>query len=490
MKKTRILSLILSSCMIFTLAGCQQSYSGPINGKDHEEGVVEKDTDEEGDTERPEALPTPTDLAPLDEGGNDDAPQPAAPSQKNYTADWDGIWLPDDYSSFKGTLSIEASSTGDLQLTFTSGDKTATITGKETDYDEASYSYGTYVTASLENESNTSIRYSKEPDECYITYDGKDPMGGEEYVWIVFYAYGEGYHTAPEGYEDADQYGKFSRKDPMDSDYFYAETDDFIVEYRKSDSMYNGTQSCTCESYTLSSYDVNGCIEGWKKTKYIFEDENNAIECYNYQSSNYGGDYYKYYRDGSIVYMWYKASGYTKLNMVSKWYLNTHYNVTSSDEDYLIYSYFSKPITLAEYFMSLDDILYYNSVLGSHYCLDSKDAYLDVYISKEELSLYPYCDGNDYYRGNGYSVVKIDGMKVYTVYNDEYYNWLSSNNYEKAVVIQVYEFGTEKATVTEYQFVVNDITNSGITLDNFMSKTPDKVISHDFDMTRLRVGIN
>ena len=489
MKNSKVLSLILASCVIFSLAGCQQGYSGPINGKDHENDPVESNVENsrDDDTERPEVLPTPSDLAPIEEGGDDDPSQPA-PSQKNYTADWEGIWLSDEYNDFNGTLTVEPTSSGDLQFTFTYGDKSETITGKETAYDEASYSYGTYITASIENDSNAEIRYTKEPDDCYITYDGKIPCGGDEYTWIVFYKYGDGYHTAPSGYKDADQYGKFSRKDPLDSDYFYAETDDFIVEYKKAASMYNGNQSFACESYDLSSYDENGCIVGWKKTKYIFENEDNAIDCFNYQSGSYGGEYYRYFRDGNIVYQWYKASGYTKLNMVSNWYLNCHYCVVSSGEDSLIYSYYSKPVTAADYSLSLDDALYYRNVLGSHYCIDSKDAYLDVYISRNDMSLYTFCDDTNYYRGNGFSVVKVDGMKIYTVYMDEYYSWVGSDDYEKALIIQVYDFGTEESTVTEYQFVVDDVANSGITLDNFMNTTPDNVISHRFDMTRLKVG--
>ena len=474
--------------MIFSLAGCQQGGGGPINAGSHNREDVEDNNNDNDDTERPEVLPTPADLPPIGEDG-DDAPVPTVTGGKNYTADWEGEWLSDDYSDFIGMITVTTSSTGDLDLTFRSGDKTKTISGKETNYDEASYDYGTYVYANLQNNDDVTIRYSKEPDQTYITYDGKNPIDDSgDYIWITFYKFEGGYHIAPADYDDSDRYGKFSRKDPQDSDYFYAESDDFIVEYRKSDSMYNGTESISCESYALTSYGPSGSSIGWKKTKYIFEQEDDAIQCYNYQHDNYNNDYYKYYRDGNIVYQWYRTSGNTKMSQLYGWYLNSHYNIGSPSEDYLYYTYISKPLTAADFSLSLEDILYYRNIRGSHYCLDSKDAYLDVYIGQDSISLYPYCDGDDYYRGSGYSVVKVDGMKIYTIVNDEYYKWINGNNYEKAVIIQEYEFNGDEAVVTEYQFKVDDPDNSGITIDNFKSMTPDNTISHRFDMTRLRAG--
>ncbi len=489
MRKSRLIALILASCFALSFTGCQQNNSGPINSGSHNRDTSEKD-DDDNDDDNPGELP-PLDLPAAPEGGGDDTPVTVTttPGSKNYKAAWDGMWLSDEYDNFNGYLVVEPSASGDISIDFISGDKTVTITGKEINYDVANYDYGSFETAYLENSEGYSIAYEKEPDETYISFDGQNPFSNDgEYLWMRFYKFDGGYHTAPADFTDSDTYGYLSRKDSADSDYFFADTEDFILEYRKSDSMWNGTESVNCESYLLTSYDGNSNCTGWRKTKYVFENETDAVACYNYQNDNYGGDYYKYYRDGSIVYQWYKSSGYTKMSQVYGWYLGCHYCVMSASEDYLYYAYYSKPITAAEYTLSLEDVLYYRNVRGNHYCLDTKDASLEVYIGKESTSLYCYCDGDDYYRGSGYNIVKIDGMKVYTITNDEYYKWISGNNYQKALIFQVYEFGPEEATCTEYQFVVDDFENSGLTLDNFMSKTPDKTISHRFDMTRIKMN--
>ena len=487
MKKTRLLTLILAGLLVFSLAGCQEKTSGPINQGGHDRDTTEtSNNNDDDDNDQPDSLPPLEDQPDVEVGGGD-VPATISTGGKNYTAEWDGTWLSDEYSDFTGLLTVEPAGNGDVALTFTVGDKTNTITGKEINYDEANYDYGSFVYAELENNSGATIRYSKEPDQTYISYDGKDPSGeSDEYYWITFYRFEGSYHMAPSDFTDQDKYGKLSRKDDKDSDYFYADSEDFIVEYRKSDSMYNGNESVSCESYILTSYDANQCCMGWKKTKYIFENEEDAKACFDYQNNNYGSDYYKYFRDGSIVYQWYRASGYTKFNQVYGWYLDCHYCVMSSNEDYLYYAYFSKPISSSDFTLSMDDILYYRNVRGNHYCLDTKDASLEVYIGRDSTSLYCYCDGEDTYRGSGYNVVKVDGMKIYTVTNDLYYKWISSDNYQKAVIFQVYEFGPDEATVSEYQFLVDDVENSGLTLDNFMSKTADKTIIHRFDMTRLK----
>lgn len=492
MRRSRLMALILASCFALSFTGCQQNNSGPINSGSHNRDTSENNNNDndDNDDDNPGELP-PLDLPAAPEGGGDDAPVTVTttPGAKNFKAEWEGMWLSDEYDNFNGYITVEPSASGDLSLTFVSGDKTVVVTGKEINYDSATYDYGSFETAQLENDKNWTITYSKEPDSTYISFDGSNPFSTDgEYLWTTFYKFTGGFHTAPDNFNDTDSYGKLSRKDSSDSDYFFADTDDFILEYRKSDSMWNGNESIDCESYLLTSYDENSNCIGWRKTKYVFEDETDAVACFNYQNANYGGDYYKYYRDGNLVYQWYKGSGYCKMNQVYGWYVDCHYCVMSSNEDYLYYAYFSKPISSADYRLSLEDVLYYRSVRGSHYCLDTKDASLEVYIGKDSTSLYAYCDGDDYYRGSGYNVVKVDGMTIYSISNDLYYKWISGDNYQQAVIFQVYEFGAEEATVTEYQFLVDDVENSGITLDNFMSKTPDKVISHRFDMTRIKMN--
>ncbi len=412
----------------------------------------------------------------------------SASSEKKFKADWEGIWLPDSYSDFKGYLNVEAASDGNLKFSFITDDRTLEYSGEEKDYDEANYEYGSYISAHVYTSEGANFNYSVDPDYTYLNFDGKAPKDAEndENMWIGFTRFTGGFHIAPDGYDDSDRFGMMSRRDPDDETYFYADTDDYILSYSKSSSLWDGNDSVACEEYTLTSFIEDGIEIGTRREKYVFDDAEKAKKCYEYQKQSFSSyDNYWVALSDNIVYEYHTSyNDTTKLSMVYNWYIDCHYAFSNTDSTYLYYYYINKPITSDIYTLSLDDILYYKKVYGGHHSLDSKDASMNIEISKDYSYIYVSDYGSENtMRGSG-RIVNINGKKVYTVTIDNYYNWISSNNYQKALIIQEFDFDTDVCTVTEYQYVVDDPTNCGINLSNFRNTDPDATIVHRFDMTK------
>lgn len=498
--KKKYLSMLIAAAMVFTLAGCGGKAGGAVNaggggdngdsGSNVSSNVDDNNTNSDnngGDSgngssnnDNPVSVGQTTDVPDNDDSGS------SGSGKKKYEATWDGVYLADAYY-FKGYLNVEPADNGDVKFSLILGDYTKDYTGKEENYDFSSYDYGDYMYAEVKPNDNTFFRYNADPDHEYIEFSGQAPTadGSTEDMWISFFKFDGSPHKAPKDYDDSDRFGMIARTDADDSSYYFADTDDYIIEYSKSSSMWDGDDSTPCEEYNLYSFSEAGVEVGNRKTKFVFEDAADAKRSYDYQVQSYGSsDYYKFYLSDNIIYRFYSDGGNSKITTAYNWYADCNYAFASTDMDYLHYYYMSKPISSSVYNLSLEDLLYYRMVSGEHRSLDTKDATLNVSISESDTYIYVYDSSDDAMKGNGYYLAKIDGRTLVSITADHYYHY-NGKGYDYAIIVQEYSFDDTEATVTEYQFEVDDFATADITLDNYKSREADKTLSHRFDMTKV-----
>ncbi|MBE7008670.1 MAG: hypothetical protein E7422_05995 [Ruminococcaceae bacterium] len=62
----------------------------------------------------------------------------------------------------------------------------------------------------------------------------------------------------------------------------------------------------------------------------------------------------------------------------------------------------------------------------------------------------------------------------------------ATDSYRWQVIVKEYVFTETEAEVTEYRYNVENPVGSGVTLDNYKSKTADQTLTHRFDLTRVK----
>ncbi len=410
-------------------------------------------------------------------------------------ADWAGKYLADYWSDTQGYVKIEVSEKGLLHFHTIFGGEEKDFYGEERDYDKASYDYGDYESAQCEisgNSTSTSFRLSKE-------------AGGEASVSFNHSDYGEGknvhisadltridslWRQKPDGYDDTDRYGKISDTQPGDAQYFAPITDDYIIRYSNTYSMSADEVSYPCSYSTLYSFDANGfSIDS--KIRYLFESEDAASKVFATLKSD---EYSTYDLSGKAIYYHSNYQNYyydNKIDVASYnyWYVgcNYIYDRYVNDSEYYSYSYLSVPFTEEDFGVTIDDVIFWRGIKsGDHYSFDTQGAFLYTYVGDDGISLNIYEDSYGenamssylgYLRFHGRSAEAIN----YNTYWDD-----STNDYLPSVVVKELSFTEEEASVTEYTYRVESYADCEVTLDNYKTNTPDKTLTHRFDMTRVR----
>ncbi len=323
-----------------------------------------------------------------------------------------------------------------------------------------------------------------------LTYTYVDDSGAEREYHMTYLNKFDEWHQAPADYKDEDVSGLIHRTDAEDSKYFAPAGDDYIIE-----AFYDTTKSeLKCDYYTLYSFDVNG-HETDQKTKAVFKTEEDANAYYD-KMVNDQFTYSEFYRVGEIVYgIADPDKAYLFLNSKTEivshaygnWYLNCHYITGYQNEDGTYYDqyYISKPYTEAEYTVSIDDVLYWQTMpYGAHRSIERSETSMTAEVNS--VSTYIKFEGSvdDDYRSfsdmgeirmNGTTITGSSCSNEYDYDLGDYVKWLNFTEIDYK----------EVATVTQYKFKLDDPYKTDITFDNFKTKTADMVLTQKYDMTQI-----
>ncbi|MCR4991112.1 MAG: hypothetical protein K6A38_09640 [Lachnospiraceae bacterium] len=404
--------------------------------------------------------------------------------------DWEGTFMTARDSEYPGIVTIDVMDNGLLKILTHFDGKDRILYGKEYIFpDSVDALFGGY--AMLLNPPTdvfVNLQYSRilyyETYFHNLTYTLMTGSGEDkEYKTIKLSKFAE-WHKAPMSYEDKDTTGKMHREDPEDSKYFKPASDDYVIEaYYDTRKL----ESLSCDTYILYSFDVNG-HEIDQHTKTVF---NSADDAKTYYDSLEDDMYYLSgcYQEGEIVYEIVDSGSNNKNDILSRaygtWYLDSHYIYGYTNDDGSVYDmyYVSKPYTAAEYSVSLDDVLYWVTMpYGDHRSTENSETILTAEVNS--VSTYILFDGkvdedNHSFAPLGETRVHgltIEGSSISNEYDYE------SDSYKNYINFTEIEFG-DKATVTQYRFALADPLDASITFDNYKSKTPDLVLTQEYDMT-------
>lgn len=412
--------------------------------------------------------------------------------QSKAQADWAGRYLTDQWSDTQGYLEVEVSELGMLHFHVITGDMEKDFFGEEHDYDKASYDYGDYVSAQVDisaQSESTSFHLSQESDgRTTISFNHSD-YNSSKHINADFARIDALWRQAPEDYEDIDRYGQISAVEPGDAQYFSPATDDYCIRYQNRYSYTaNGTEY-PCTYQELFAFDENGFVVD-RKLKCVFASEDAASAVLRQLTSD---GMTGYAASGKALYYAFEITpGYSyydnKLSEANyhNWYVGCHYAYDryETDSEYFSYTYLSKPITEQEFSATVEDMLFWQSIpSGEHYCIDAQSASLRTYVEDAGVGVSVYDDYNGMASDSG--MQRFHGRSGESItYNN---TWDSAtDSYRWQVIVKEYVFTETEAEVTEYRYNVENPVGSGVTLDNYKSKTADQTLTHRFDLTRVK----
>lgn len=355
---------------------------------------------------------------------------------------------------------------------------------EERDFRTQSYAYGSFESAKCSTSydgGNGSIEFGYN-DDCgnielyYYNYNYNKDI----YQSGCTKPFNGGWHVASNDYDDIDTYGYSEKVDAGDSSYFVPKTEDYLIMYVVNDSVYSGDGYVSTEyRATLYSFDANGMQCDNTKTKYVFANATDASKYAAYTGSNgYNIEYVNAVDNVVYVGSTYGKFEDSKCNLIRNydWYVDKHlasYSYSSSGQ----YIYMSKPISQAEYDVSLDDIMTLKAIpYGEHYSTQMRESSLYMTVSNENISLQAYYD---------YSLAE----RMYFSYGPQYRFFGDSaivcayDSYYKYVYFQEWTFANGLASVVEYRYAVDDYDTMDITFDNYKTKTPDRTLTNEYDLT-------
>ena len=412
-------------------------------------------------------------------------------------APWDAYFFTDNYSDYTAYLKAEVLKGGLVYLSGEVDGVETDIYGTEESYENASYDYGSYISARLHSVvtgKSIDIDFHKDMYSGQIYYSENDYNDNSGvYKQISMYELSTGKKQAPDNYEDKDPLGLLSETNEGDSKYFKTKSDDYVVSVSSPSSMYYSEQSgdsVPCVAYEIAGFDVNDMLcESYHK--YVFENEADAKKVYDFLSTR---TYSESAITGKVVYEWYDdTSNYPKKSYLGyDWFTDVHYiyDPNNINGEYVSYKYVSKPYTAEEVEIPIDTLLFFKKLpSGTHYCFESPDATMYLYVDSDniDISVNDYRNTEDTMLGGGYSSAYrfIDKSDVLSLsYVNGYDN--SVGDYRKYVVITEFKINEEKADVIEKRYEVSSFENVDITLDNYESKTPAKTLELSFDMQHVQ----
>lgn len=429
-------------------------------------------------------------------GTDEDAKLVLAEIQKNAVAknpakaSWAGIYINEAYSDVVAFAEVEITDNGMIHIhaSFDGVEKDYYL--EEEDYDTATYDYGTFEHAtakdySVGNNVNSSFTYYYDYGNRRLQYDYSDYSNYEDNMYVTLKPFYGGYHIAPDDYDDSDRYGYMKESYPQDKKYMVPKTDDYIMRVQKT-SAWNGDDSLSCVLTSLSSVDVNGHICA-RVDRYVFDTNADAASVYAFYSSQ-GYSTYEYVLDGNVMYSTVIDYEYlvsdTKSDYSyrpSDFYVNCNYLYYYDDAEYFDYAYYSKPFTEDDFSMSLEDILFWNSIEdGEHACTDTQDVSMNVHVNENDTYFYVYdysSNSTDACMISNFGYTKMNGRSAVAI---QYNTW---DNY---IFVKELEADETVCIITEYRFSVDDWDNIPVTFDNYKKMKADNVITHKFDMTRVK----
>ncbi len=403
------------------------------------------------------------------------------------------VYTDDGYKYRNGYCTIDLTENGALALNVHMDGADKCYVFEEINFDEATYDYGTVLEARAElpaqNNRNGSLSYSGNAsgsDSYYFNYS--DYTDHNEDLNMSLYRYVSSRNDAPADYKDVDKYGYISDELSNPNNFLASTADDFVLSYNGNNTYYiDENKSIPYASMELHEFDVNGICVRYKQS-YFASSSSDADALYAQMTRwnpngytregnriNYDGDYAPLSsKEGLISYNYnaYNGTHYA-------YYDVTYYGDPDSVE---IYRYFVNPIKrsngldfeTAKEFISL--------LTGTHRSTDDPDG--ELYTS-----FYTYAGEFTYsvYAGDMSFSLDTKAQNLYegkTVKSMVYSNGYSYDN--DYVLVYAADFSGDVATVTKYYYVVDGFDDVRITLKNHESFTPDSVVSHSFDMTRVK----
>ncbi len=421
------------------------------------------------------------------DGGENFGDDKEASEPGEVQADWTGFYLTESGYEKRGYATVVAED-GIIKIhtNFNGTEKDYELT--ESNYDTVTYDYGTmeYARAVVEQSDDYSeiFSYCNDYGERYIEYESTNYLTNlYEYVYMPLLD--TTWHEAPEGYVDEDEYGYLSDIDISGLN-FTPITDNYVLLYNSHAWMYVDGDEFELEEYEVASFDDNNHLVAWTK-QYICEDEEQAKRIVEYNMDNVW-DNTKYIREGSTVYCYVDRKTYRDFNKgnysfsLDTWYVDCHYAYGYIYDDYLTYSYMSKPFTKKDFSVTEDDMVYW-VMMGDayHTCTETKDVKvcigMDSYMT--EFFVEDYSEDYENQMNYGQGFVRVNGKTLTSIsyYSNEYDN-------KNQVFVKECVCDNESCTVTEYCYNVKDWDDVEVTLDNYKSIEPVRTLTHTFDMTR------
>ncbi len=424
--------------------------------------------------------------------------------QNPVKADWAGKYI-SGYNSPAAYLEVEVSKTDVIHFHMVMKDKVYDWFADESYFDKSEYDGTQYYSASCyiyDNNGNSvaSVNYSgndRYPDRASIDMSCYFDTGS---FTIYFSQFTGAWHSRPDDFKDKDIMGLMSDS-IFDDDCFNPATDDYLLQVWGGTSrsgLYAGSDLYDCyNQYSLISFDKNGYGIQYVE-KYILKSDKEASEAYHkiVDGTDFTYSSVTYVLNGRNVYIVHDLKNnynYAKIGRLDAvygddWYVNCHYVIPGDNsEAYYTYLYLSKPITEAEYSMSLEQMLYWKAMDWNMPCIDDPNYYLRAEVNelrtRFSVERENYTDEEPRMRGTEDNYLRFHGDTAEGIY----VNFYEYSN-EGTVLIHEYAFGAEEITVTEYQYNFTDPDSLDITLDNYKTKTADAVITHTFAVKEQEVS--
>jgi hypothetical protein len=411
---------------------------------------------------------------------------------------WSGTYLANNSDELNGYATITVSDGGAIVVDARLDGKDREFIGWE-DTENATigdtYFSSRLMVMNMDTDKNwTSIDYHSEKytdseinEFIYISTDRKSTGAMDKF---------QQWHNAPEGYVDEDRTGEIFRTDPEDSQYFTPDSDDYTL------TVYKNTEDgrkydIKCDLYYLYSFNENGFSLGLKK-KYVCKTEEDAAAIYDYRKEDSS---FECHLSGNLLYMVPKSDSswyYTKFSVISdwgydKWYVGCNYCYGSRNDDgtYYMQMYISKPYTEAEYNVTLEDVLFWQSVpSGAHRSLDSKEPTMSINPDEYRVEVSFNGDiGDDEEKNKKHMAspdeIRFTGRNIVGVTFSSMYDY-ETGKYVKYLVFAEMSFTEEVAEVTEYFFEAEDPFSSDVNLSNFKTKNATFTLSQRYDMKRTK----
>ncbi len=417
---------------------------------------------------------------------------------------WNGGYLMGySWEGKNGYIEAEVLEGGLIKFHVVTDDGEKIYFAKQTEYDKAEYSYGSYIKAVAEAvmldgyNKHAKFELRTDPDKAtelkaeISEYDYED-RSKDFYVSNDFQLFTP-WHTAPSDYSDSDPYDLIGFAQLSSDPVFTPVNDNYALAVRDKSSVYiDNERSVNCKYAMLTSFDENETMVQ-KVEQYIFDNSGDAEAYYQkclkyvYNKDPYkkaGNSVYYTYEPESIYY-YNKKDGLGSYINSDKIYYDCHYLYNESEYNGRCVVYLSQPISSEYIKMGIKDAARWKKMYGKdYYSKDMKGVQLCCRIDNYSISVSIEGEtGANKYRFGTINNVRLDGTKVVGMTTDYSYDY-KTDKYLYQVIFRTLEFTDTEAVASDYFFDVDDITNHGITFDNFKDKQAAQVISQTFDLTR------